>query len=101
MLGQVGLMGAVIGQQLQSHTGCAKLRSPYKSVAQPVALQQQISHNSVSKALDGSEDDILCEQSEDSDTSDSEEPSLINVDSSDGEFSWVSLMIRGVSVLKA
>ena len=40
----------------------------------------------ISKALDGSEDDILCEQSEDSDTSDSEEPSLINVDSSDEEF---------------
>ena len=40
----------------------------------------------ISKALDGSEDDILCEQSEDSDTSDSEELSFINVDSSDGEF---------------
>ena len=48
MLGQVGMMGAVIWQQLQSHTGCAKVLSPYKSVAQPVALQQQISHNSVS-----------------------------------------------------
>ena len=48
MLGQVGMMGAVIWQQLQSHTGCAKLLSPYKSVAQPVALQQQIPHNSVS-----------------------------------------------------
>ena len=43
MLGQVGMMGAVIWQQLQSHTGCAKLLSPYKSVAQSVALQQQIS----------------------------------------------------------
>ena len=110
MPGQVGMMGAVIWQQLQSHTGCAKLLSTDKSVVQPVALQQQIPHNSVSSrsphnsvsnALDGSEDDILCEQSEDSDTSDSEEPSLINVDSSDGEFSWVSLMIRGVSLLKA
>ena len=59
MLGQVGTMGAVIWQQLQSHTGCAKLLSPYKSVAQPVALQQQISPISVSNALDGSEDDIL------------------------------------------
>ena len=43
-------------------------------------------HNSVSNALDGSEDDILCEQSEDSDTSGSEELSFINVDSSDKEF---------------
>ena len=43
-------------------------------------------HNSVSNALDGSEDDILCEQSEDSDTSGSEELSFINVDSSDEEF---------------
>ena len=43
-------------------------------------------HNSVSNALDGSEDDILCEQSEDSDTSDSEELSFINVDSSVEEF---------------
>ena len=87
MLGQVGMMGAVIWQQLQSHTGCAKLQSPYKSVAQPVALQQQISHNSVSSALDCSEDDTLYEQSEDSDTSDSEELSFTNVDSGDGEFS--------------
>ena len=38
MLGQVEMMGAVIWQQLQSHTGCAKLLSPYKSAAQPVAL---------------------------------------------------------------
>ena len=37
----------------------------------------------ISNALDGSEDDILYEQSEDSDTSDSEELSFINVDSSD------------------
>ena len=44
-------------------------------------------HNSVSNALDGSEDDILYEQSEDSDTSDSEELSFTNVDSGDGEFS--------------
>ena len=47
-------------------------------------------HNSVSNALDSSEDDILYEQSEDSDTSDtsdSEELSFINVDSGDGEFS--------------
>ena len=43
-------------------------------------------HNSVSKALDGSEDDILCEQSGDSDTSDSEELSFTNVDSSDEDF---------------
>ena len=42
MLGQVGMMGAVIWQQLQSHTGCGKPLSPYKTVAQPVALQQQI-----------------------------------------------------------
>ena len=42
MLGQVGMMGAVIWQQLQSHTSCAKLLPPYKGVAQPVALQQQI-----------------------------------------------------------
>ena len=27
MLGQVGMMGAVIWQQLQSHTGCVKLLS--------------------------------------------------------------------------
>ena len=86
MLGPVGMMGAVIRQQLQSHTGSAKLLCPYKSVAQPVALQQQIPHNSVSSALDGSEDDIVCEQSEDSDTSDSEELSFINVDGSDQEF---------------
>ena len=86
MLGKVGMMGAVIWQQLQSHTGCAKLLSPYKSVAHPVALQQQIPPYSVSNALDGSEDDILHEQSEDSDTSDSEELSFINVDSSDEEF---------------
>ena len=43
MLGQVGMMGAD-----ESHTGCAKLLSPYMSVAQPVALQQQTPHNSVS-----------------------------------------------------
>ena len=43
-------------------------------------------HNSVSNALDSSEDDILCEQSEDSDTSDSEELSFINVDSNEEEF---------------
>ena len=40
-------------------------------------------HNSVSNALDVSEDDILYEQSEDSDTSDSEELSFRNVDSSE------------------
>ena len=40
----------------------------------------------ISNALDGSADDILCEQSEDSDTSGSEELSFINVDSSDKEF---------------
>ena len=39
-----------------------------------------------SNALDGCEDDILYEQSEDSDTSDSEELSFINVDSSVEEF---------------
>ena len=39
----------------------------------------------ISNALDSSEDDLLYEQSEDSDTSDSEELSFINVDSSDGE----------------
>ena len=43
-------------------------------------------HSSVSNALDGSEDDTLYEQSEDSDTSDSEELSFINVDSGDEEF---------------
>ena len=43
-------------------------------------------YNSVSNALDGSEDDILYEQNEDSDTSDSEELSFINVGSSDEEF---------------
>ena len=42
MLGWVGMMGAVMWQQLQSHTGCATLLSPNKSVAHPVALQQQI-----------------------------------------------------------
>ena len=86
MLGQVGMMGAVIWQQLQSHTGCAKLLSPYKSVAQIWSSSSRSPHNSVSDALDGSEDDILYEQSEDSDTSDSEELSFINVDSSDEEF---------------
>ena len=40
----------------------------------------------IGSALDSSEDDILCEQSADSDTSDSEELSFINVDSSDEEF---------------
>ena len=49
-------------------------------------LAADLPHNSVSNALDGSEDDILYEQSEDSDTSDSEELSFINVDSSDKEF---------------
>ena len=39
----------------------------------------------ISSALDGSEDDILCEQSEDSDSSASEELSFINVNSSDEE----------------
>ena len=50
-----------------------------------MALQQQIPHNSVSSAWDGCEDDILCEQSEDSDSSASEELSFINVNSSDEE----------------
>ena len=50
MLGQVGMMGAVIWQPLQSHTGCAKLLSPYKSIVQPVALQQQISPITASSA---------------------------------------------------
>ena len=101
MLGQVGVMGAVIWPQLQSHTGCAKLLSPYESVAQPVASSSRSPHNSVSDALDGSEDGILHEQSEDSDTSDSEELSFINVDSSEERGSWGSLMIRGVSIFKA
>ena len=39
----------------------------------------------ISSAVDSSEDAILYEQSEDSDTSDSEELSFINVDSSDEE----------------
>ena len=45
---------------------------------------------------------FLCEQSEDSDTSDSEELTVdfIHVDSRDEEFLGF-LMIRGVSVLKA
>ena len=43
-------------------------------------------HDSVSNALDGSEDDILYEQREDSDTSDSDELSFTNVDSGDEEF---------------
>ena len=43
-------------------------------------------HNSVSNALVSSEDAILYEPSENSDTSDSEELSFINVDSSDEEF---------------
>ena len=43
-------------------------------------------HNSVRNTLDSSEDDILYEQGEDSDISDSEELSFINVDSSDEEF---------------
>ena len=59
MLGQVGLMGAVIWQQLQSHIGCAKLLSPYKSVAQPVALQQQISPIIVSLHNSASSTDVL------------------------------------------
>ena len=50
MLGQVRMMGAVIQQQLQSHTGCVKLLSPYKTVAQTVTLQQQISPITVSAA---------------------------------------------------
>ena len=41
---------------------------------------------SISNALDASEDAILYEQGEDSDISDSEELSFINVDSSDEEF---------------
>ena len=40
----------------------------------------------ISSALDGSKDDIVYEQSEDGDTSDSEELSFIKVDSSDEEF---------------
>ena len=43
-------------------------------------------HNSVSNALDSSEDDIFYEQSEDKEARDSEELSFINVDSSDKEF---------------
>ena len=43
-------MGPVIWRQLQRHTGCTKLIPPYKSVAQPVALQQQISPITVSAA---------------------------------------------------
>ena len=43
-------------------------------------------HNSVSNALVSSEDAILYEPSENSDTSDSEELSFINVDGSDQEF---------------
>ena len=44
-------------------------------------------HNSVSNASDSSEDDTFYEWSGDSDASDSEELSFINVDSGDGEFS--------------
>ena len=55
----------------------------------------------ISSALDGSEDDILCEQSEDSDTSDSEELSFINVDSSDKEFLGVPWWLEEFQVLKA
>ena len=55
MLGQVGMMGAVIWQQLQSHTGFATLLSPYRSVAlpeataanPPIPVSQQTPHNSV------------------------------------------------------
>ena len=40
----------------------------------------------ISNALDSSEDDILCGQSKDGDTSDSEELSFTNVVRSDKEF---------------
>ena len=43
-------------------------------------------HNSVSNASDSSEDDTFYEWSGDSDASDSEELSFINVDSSEEEF---------------
>ena len=55
-------------------------RSPHNSVS------SRSPHNSVSNAWDGTEDAILYEQSADSDASDSEEPSSINVDSSDEQF---------------
>ena len=70
----------------EPHRLC-KTAVPNKSVVQPVASSSRSPHNSVSNASDGSEDDILYEQSEDSVTRDSEELSFINVDSGDGEFS--------------
>ena len=79
---------------------CEWMRTAWQSV-QDETVVKSFKKCGISNALDGSEDDILCEQSEDSDTSDSEELSFINVDSIEERGSWGSLMIRGVSILKA
>ena len=64
---------------------CEWVRTSWQSV-QDETVVRSFKNCGISNALDSSEDDILCEQSEDSDTSDSEELSFINVDSSVEEF---------------
>ena len=64
---------------------CAWVKTSWQS-GKDETVVRSFKKRGISNALDGSEDDILCEQSEDSDTSDSEELSFINVDSSDEEF---------------
>ena len=64
---------------------CAWVKTSWQS-GKDETVVRSFKKRGISNALDGSEDDILYEQSEDSDTSDSEELSFINVDSSDKEF---------------
>ena len=64
---------------------CEWVKTSWQSV-QDETVMRSFKKCGTSNALDGSEDDILHEQSEDSDTSDSEELSFINVGSSDEEF---------------
>ncbi|XP_030066606.1 pogo transposable element with KRAB domain [Microcaecilia unicolor] len=61
---------------------CEWVKTSWQSVKDETVVRSFKKYG-ISNALDGSEDDILYEQSEDSDASDSEELSLINVDSSD------------------
>ena len=64
---------------------CEWVKTSWQSV-QDETVVRSFKKCGISNALDSSEDAILYEQSEDSDTSDSEELSFINVDSSEAEF---------------
>ena len=64
---------------------CEWVKTSWQS-AKDETVVRSFKNCGISNALDGSEDDILCEQCEDSDTSDSEELSFINVDSSEEGF---------------